>query len=598
MIRRLELKNFKRFSNHTFEFLPDGLTLIAGGNNSGKSSILHALALWEYCRRAIETKHGRGALEAGGGGHVFRTPFKDFTPLMVPDFQHLWTNLTTAANGGPAPLLLKATWLDRAASNAERELEFTLDLPGPLRVKPTMSTVPPGGPIPRMAYLPPFAGIKVKEPKLDVPARERLLGQGLPGAILRNHLIDLVLKSRATRAALSDLRGRLRGVDRTHFLTTDAWTQLVSVLNEEFKCMVYPAESRARADGHIDLTANFTKGNFVNKRFTKHPRYKARDLVAEGSGFLQWLSVFALAVDPEIDVLLLDEADVHLHPTLQAQLLFRLKREAVDKGKQVLFVTHSTEILRGADYRTVFHLSERSRGYLGEESGKVGVIEGLGSIYMPRIENLRRFHRLLFIEGSSDIALLKVWAATLGMAWPEKLVDWSFPGKPSERKTLFLQLNGEVEGLQALSLRDRDEDPFNTTTIDLRDTNYPDAPVRAGQNHKILHRKWRRRHVENYLLLPSAITRAAVAKGRTCTEASVIDFLREKHSAIVNETFVQSECHLAIADLHAKEITYSSSPNIEDIFGVDRFEIARAMTPPEICDDVKSLLGQIRDLCL
>jgi len=43
--------------------------------------------------------------------------------------------------------------------------------------------------------------------------------------------------------------------------------------------------------------------------------------MVEGSGFLQWLSVFALATDPGLDVLLLDEPDAHLHSSLPARFV-------------------------------------------------------------------------------------------------------------------------------------------------------------------------------------------------------------------------------------------------------------------------------------
>lgn len=43
--------------------------------------------------------------------------------------------------------------------------------------------------------------------------------------------------------------------------------------------------------------------------------------MVEGSGFLQWLSVYTLALNPSINVLLLDEPDAHLHTTLQDHLL-------------------------------------------------------------------------------------------------------------------------------------------------------------------------------------------------------------------------------------------------------------------------------------
>jgi hypothetical protein len=597
MIRRLELKNFKRFRSEAFEFLPNGVTLIAGVNNSGKSSVLHALTLWEHCRRLMEIKHGRAALESAGIGCVCHIRFKEFTPLMVPNFQHLWTNLAPTTGGASTPIMLKVIWFDREAPNAERELEFTLDLPSYLRVKTTSSTVPVGGPIPRMAYLPPFAGIQIKEPKLDFAARDRLLGQGLSGAVLRNHLCDLKRKSRAAYDALRDLRGKVSKSDLSKFKRTDAWEQFVTVLNEEFKCMVYTVEQGPDPNGHIILKASLTKGEFVDGKFTRFLKYKPRDLIVEGSGFLQWLSVFALASDRELDVLLLDEADVHLHPMLQARLLFRLNREAVDKSKQVLYVTHSTEILRKADYRNIYYVAERSKGYLGEESGKVRVIEGLGSLYVPRIEKLRQYKRVLIIEGSSDLSLLKIWTSTLGLVWPNNLVEWFSTGKPSERKTLFEELKKEVDGLHALSLRDRDDEPPETTAANLSDRNNPDPAIGPGQTYKILHRKWRRRHIENYLILPSAIARATIAKRTPYTEREVIDFLGQMHSTIINDTFTATDCASAIQDARAKEITYSGPNNTETKFGVTRFDIAKAMTHEEICDDVKNLIGQIVFFC-
>jgi predicted ATPase len=597
MIRRLELKNFKRFRSEVFTFRPEGLTIIAGGNNSGKSSILHALTLWEYCRREIERKHGPVALESGGQGREYVTTFKNFTPLTIPDFRHLWTNLTATMGGNPTPITLKVAWPDDAENGAERAIEFTLDLRRQLRIAVAASNVPPGGIIPHFAYLPPFAGIQVKELKLSVQDRERLVGQGLPGAVLRNHLCDLATQSRAAYDALRDPRGRISSTARSTFIRSDAWRQLLAVLNEEFRCILYPAESRPRPDGRIFLKSNLAKGAFIKGTFKRFPRYEPRDLIVEGSGFLQWLSVFALAADREVNVLLLDEADVHLHPTLQAQLLFRLNREAVDKRKQILFVTHSTEVLRIADYRTIYHVAENSKGYLGAESGKVSVIEGLGSLYVPRMEKLKKERKLLLIEGTSDLDLLKIWSATLGQDWPPGLVAWLSTGKASERKTLFEELNKEIGGgLRAISLRDRDNEAQNTTALDLSDKNNPDPAIGQGQAHRMLHRKWRRRQIENYLVLPAAIARASVAKGSGCTEEEVGNFLREEHSVVINNTFTASDCSQPIADLHGKELTYADVNNTESRFGVTRFEVAAAMRPEEICDDVKTLLRQIHEL--
>jgi hypothetical protein len=523
------------------------------------------------------------ALETGGAGSAVTIPFKNFTPLMIPSFRHLWTNVAP----GIGSLHIMVSWSAPGVVGT-LHLEFEASLPGSLRVEVTDTNVPAGAPIPRIAYLPPFAGLKTREVRVTDDEHDRLIAAGLPGSVIRNHVCRLERLSRVAYAALKNYRGRVSAPDRRRFLLTDPWRQLLEVLADEFKCKVYAAESRANRKGEILLTTTLTKGTYVNRRFRKFPKYNPRDIAVEGSGFLQWLSVFALTVDQWFDVLLLDEADVHLHPSLQNKLLFRLTAEARDKSKQILYVTHSTEILRKADYRRVYAIEENRKGYLAEESSKVRVIEGLGSLYAPRVEQLLQSKRLLIIEGTSDEALLKIWARTLGLAWPDNVVVWFSTGKHSERKVLFGELNKEAGGIRALSLRDRDDEPWNTTRADLTDGSHADFVGQTAADGRLLCRKWRRRHIENYLLIPAAIARAA----GNCTEQEVEDFLRDQHSVVVNHTFNLSDCHISIADHHAKKITYSGQQNTETRFGVTRFQVAEAMSVAEICPDVRALIQQ------
>lgn len=58
MIKELHLQNFKRFRDETFVFHPTGVTLLAGGNNCGKSTVLQAIAVWEFCRTVVEIHKG------------------------------------------------------------------------------------------------------------------------------------------------------------------------------------------------------------------------------------------------------------------------------------------------------------------------------------------------------------------------------------------------------------------------------------------------------------------------------------------------------------------------------------------------------------
>ncbi|EMD3264237.1 AAA family ATPase, partial [Escherichia coli] len=57
-IKKVELKKFKKYKNSTIQ-LNDELSLLVGGNNSGKSSLLQAMATWQFCKTLLEIEKGR-----------------------------------------------------------------------------------------------------------------------------------------------------------------------------------------------------------------------------------------------------------------------------------------------------------------------------------------------------------------------------------------------------------------------------------------------------------------------------------------------------------------------------------------------------------
>ena len=68
MIEKIELSKFKRFNNISIETHPHTISFIVGGNNSGKSSILHALAVWEFCKTVLIFEKGDSSIRVGYRG--------------------------------------------------------------------------------------------------------------------------------------------------------------------------------------------------------------------------------------------------------------------------------------------------------------------------------------------------------------------------------------------------------------------------------------------------------------------------------------------------------------------------------------------------
>lgn len=600
MIKELWVQNFKRFPNKTFRFTPSGVSLLAGGNNSGKSTALQALAIWEFCRGAIEAHKGRDALSTPYSGEPIRIAADRFSPLAIPRLDHLWTNLNPRAGyqaGQPDAaytLRLRCTWdAEHNDETVERFLEFGLKLTHErLSVKPIASNVINGEAIPRCAYLPSFAGIATREERLSRAMQSRLVGRGLAGAALRNILFDLHAGSHdALQQALAGRR-RLRGEERRQFYRTDPWLQLRDVLQRVFRCDLRVKSFDERYD--LAIAIELFRGEFQDGQFRKHAGYRLRDIMVEGSGLLQWLSVYALAVAPDINVLLLDEPDAHLHPSLQGHLLERLRSLARENSKQVLLSTHSTELLRRVEADSIYGFQDGRTGYLNTSSQRVALFEGLGSEYSPKLDEVRRHRRIIFHEGSFDESILRRMAETMGQALPQSLVFWQSLTDHPQRRMLFEELLVELPGLRAMSLRDRDSLELAQVGLELREHNHED---RNG----FLCRTLRRRHLENYLLCPAAIARAS---GHAVQE--VTDFINDTWGVAVGGDLVTSDCPPGLRDARGKEILHEgirprggepARESVEAHFGCTRHQIAEQMTADEIPEDIRRLVGELQVMC-
>ena len=85
----------------------------------------------------------------------------------------------------------------------------------------------------------------------------------------------------------------------------------------------------------------------------------SRPIELIGTGYLQLIQIFSYVLLFEPGILLIDEPDIHLHPTVQEKLVQALARVATEKNLKILLTTHSPFIVRGAPQSTkVFWLKD------------------------------------------------------------------------------------------------------------------------------------------------------------------------------------------------------------------------------------------------
>lgn len=592
MIKTVELVRFKKYDTKTFDLKSEGVTLLVGGNNAGKSTLIHALAVWEFCKVILLHEKGRNVFNASalGTGEGFGMSAEEFMPIAVPSLNHLWTNLKTQLSPAekaawpdqyPGYIMrIKCTW-DYLEAN-DKMLEIGLSLVNDrLFIRVTNSNLLEEDYLPTIVYLPTFAGVLPKENKATVAERRAYLGKGMAGSIIRNMIYDLYLEDSRIRDELLRGGNRLRESQKRELkerspleklqenLRTTFFSELeIEPFSEEFHTVLRVNERKVikKADDTLEVLPK--------------SKYTPRDLITQGSGFLQWLSIFAIMYSSDIDILLLDEPDAHLHASLQSELLNRLCTMA--QGKQILISTHSVEMIRQAPLNTIYSMDKC--GYLEEETSRAGALTGIGSEYFPKIDLLKRYKKLIFVENESDKKVLSTLGALCGNSMPSDVVYWANTYSHQERKKMFEELRKYIPDLKCISLRDRDNDNINDIAENLNKKS-----VFPGKGSPILLLEWRRRNIESYFLCPRAI---AAASGKKLDD---VKLHIQTHFAlsIVDSGFTDTNAPEPILACDGKKIFTNSTNGIENVFGVDKYKVAQHMTDNEVCDDIKTFLTRV-----
>ncbi|MFT3883364.1 MAG: AAA family ATPase [Gemmatales bacterium] len=227
-----------------------------------------------------------------------------------------------------------------------------------------------------------------------------------------------------------------------------------------------------------------------------------REICWSGFGFQVWCQMLTHIIQSkEASLFLIDEPDIYLHAELQRQLLVLLR----NLGPDILIATHSTEIITESepDDIVLVNKTRKSARRLKNPAELFEVFHLLGSNLNPILTQLARTRKAVFVEGK-DFQILGRFAQKLKKS--KTSVRGGFAVIPVEGfnpqkiKSLKLgmetTLGGKILGAAILDKDYRSEE--ECTSIE--------KETRLFCNIVAIHK---RKEIENFLLVPSAIDRAA-----------------------------------------------------------------------------------------
>ena len=427
-LTKLAIRNFKRFESTEFEL--GSPVVFVGPNNSGKTTALQALALWQLgVHRWMERRGLTDAPAKRSGVAINR---RDVLATPVHQARPLWRDLRVRraerVNGKQRPVNILIE-IEVSGQNGAGDwtcgLEFDYANEESFYCRPLRG--PDGVPVPSLPqevagvdlhYLPSMSGLLLDEVRIEPGAVNVRLGEGRTAEVLRN----LCLRLYEERPA--------------------EWDRVA----ERFAAMF-----GTKLDPPLHLPA---RGEIA---LTYRERGIRFDLTASGRGSQQVLLLLTfLSLHPGA-VLLLDEPDAHLETLRQKQVYEMLTEAASETGGQIIAATHSEVLLsEAADRDTIIafvgkpHRVGRSRDGLRRALGEIEFREYL----------LAEGHGwVLYLEGSTDLAILRAFARRLGHEEAQRALDMPFTryvgSEPKAAQRHFHGLREGTPDLRGVALFDR-----------------------------------------------------------------------------------------------------------------------------------------------
>ena len=389
----------------------------------------------------------------------------------------LWTNRKTQAGGKHKIITIRVTFDNELEATVSIELNFNRfgvalecsnGSPQSLQALTQL----------RISYLPVFSTFLTQEERKTPDVIEDALARGRVNSVIRNLLLNL------------------KSQNRQHLL--------VEVLQRIFPKLAT-----------INIEFDEVNDRYISFTYQEERRPKEFDVFMAGSGFQQFIYLFGFIHLRQPTIVLFDEPDAHLHGSLQDALLVEFQR-LVTEGRQILFATHSREMITRIDPSHILSIEETEAKRLEIAFDVYDTLDNLGSLDPTQLATIQAYRRVVVVENQSDWELLSIFCEKClsPAVWPEaqrRLALCYAKGNPwkqdMDRLRQQLQQMIAIQGasLELFVVADRDYHP------DL------DALRRGLPGTNIHWHIWERTEIENYLLSPDGILRAIKKPERQMT---------------------------------------------------------------------------------
>ncbi len=455
MLTRLIVHNFKRFGEIEIEL--GNPVVFIGPNNSGKTSAMQALALWDVgVKRWNEKRGGKSTPERRPGVTVNR---RDLLAIPHPTAALLWRDLHVRdvrkvegkqrTDNVRIDLIVEGVDKDKAWS-CGLEFDYANEESfycRPLRLeegkRPRRMPIPREAGSVRIAFLPPISGLAATETRLDQGAVNVRIGEGRTAEVLRNLCFRILERS------------------------PDRWESLAERIEALF-------------------AVEIEKPRYIEERGEIAMGYRERgsvlDLSSSGRGLQQTLLILAYMYDNPGAVILLDEPDAHLEILRQRQIYRLITDVASENGSQIIAASHSEVLLNEAADKDMVIAFVGKPHRIGQGGSQVR--KALSEIGFDQYYQAEQTGWVLYLEGSTDLAILQAFARRLSKGEAVRALERPFVfyvgNSPPAAARHFHGLREAIPGLKGVALFDRLE---------------KGAPEDPYLGHLV----WERREIENYL---------------------------------------------------------------------------------------------------